>query len=271
MDTTALRQKLEENVNVLNSIIATRKELGDKYEDAYTGAKEEVENALKLVNQSKMCDYFKVWLEDELPVRAFILNYRVTDAIKVKSKRDTDTGKITNFELDTGVAMYDIADFVRFAAGEGKEVCTRGWGMLTSRLNLLLHLRVMQDTNSVATLKKLDADFTTAQYHGDIAQQIKDGKTPLSNTQMQKLLQEVIDKYLFIPTDKGDKNKLKPVNVDIYYLLHSITRNVDQKKIAVCDDKTLRRYVCDVMNRLLTKDEYYVERGKIETLNSDPE
>lgn len=271
--TKQLINALEEKVDTLNNVLAARRELGAKFEDAFNGAKEDVDTALQAANDSKMFDYFEQWLQDEKPAKAFILNYRITDAIKVKVNKDKTTGKPVSYELDTTVAMYDIAEFAKYSVQNGKEVLLRGWGILTSKLNLLLHMRVMQDTGALASLKKLRADYTIEKYWVELKEDMINGKTPLTNTQIAKALQTTIDRYLFEPikNKKGeDVNAYKAVNCDVQYLIHSISRNADQKKLAVCSDVSLRRYICDILNRLVTQDEYGVENGKIESLNNDP-
>lgn len=270
LNTTELRQELEARVDELNKILHNKKEYGEKYEQAFNGAKDEVVTTLQQVNDSKMCDYFKIWIESKKPVENFLLNSRIKDEIRLKTKKDKDTNVVVAYELDTGVTIYDIRDYVVYGHSINKDLCQLGWNMQISKLSLLLHLRIMQDTGATANLKKFRNDYTLNKYFSDIKDDINKDKTPLSNTQLVKAAQAAVDKIIFVenPKKKG-VNLVKITNYDINYIMHSMSKNVDQGKLSVLSNKLLRRFICDAIRRILLKAEYSVFTGDIDNLEED--
>lgn len=268
MTTTELRQELEARVNALNELMTKRAEYGNRYEDAFQTAKEGVDTAVEMVNKSKMQDYFDTWLKGSTPaerVATFIENYRITDNVTVKPNRDKETGVIKSYGLGTGSAMYDILEYVNYGAENNITTVTAKWRLNTNHLNILLHYRIMQDTGATACAKKLEKDAILTWLTADMKKQLEEGKTPLSNTQLVKMLQQVVDLYLLMPKDgdKTGKNSIKVTNYDINYILHSMTKNVDRGKLSIVTEKSLRRFICDIIYRILNKSEYVVESKDI--------
>ena len=89
-------------------------------------------------------------------------------------------------------------------------------------------------------------------YYHNIIQKEELGAIPTSNTQICKLLQEVIDSILFTAGDTG-KNIYRCNNHDVAYLLMCYTKRNGKKKLTVEVAKTayVRRIVMDVMHRIV--------------------
>lgn len=155
--------------------------------------------------------------------------------------------------------VIDLFKMVKFCNDRkesiGKELPS-DWVGYVEKFNQLMTIRVATELGfTQAQIKKLSQTY----YMSDVARKIELGETPVSNTQMCKVLQTCIDKILLLPDEKG-KNTLKANNKDVAYVQNLYAKKGKETlNVQVAKHDFMRRLVTDVIYRLVNDKKYGVE------------
>lgn len=124
--------------------------------------------------------------------------------------------------------------------------------------NLLLTLRTATELGlSKDDLKKINDSY----YMREKSRELEKGKTPTSNNQVCKNLQEVIDQILFVATEDNEpKNSIRVNSHDVAYLLMCYTRRGRSALKVVCAKHSyLQTLLVEILHRILTGKVYDVD------------
>ena len=208
---------------------------------AMGAAEEAIIKAEKDYAEAAECSIFAICKADEHPMRkaAEIHSYRV---IKHKAKREDRI--VTGLERSEYDKPIDLVKLAR------KCDLPIDWAHDVEGLNQLLTIRVAQETGATLTeLKKIAKSY----FMTKATEAIDVGKTPTSNTQLVKKLQDICDQIL-------GKDKVHVVNPDIAYILAAHTKKGRGKlSINTANHDFMRRLVLDVLHRCVTGAKYEVE------------
>jgi len=164
--------------------------------------------------------------------------------------RDKDTRKITEFKLVEKPRQIDLLKFAK-----QNELAT-DWQHNGMALNQSLCLRAATE---LGFSKAEIAAVAKSYYMRKEAQELADGKAPVSNNALCKKLQAFINAIL-PPEDEEKGNVYKCNNHDVAYLLMTYTRKGrNALSIATSKDGALRMLVMDVMHRIITGKKYTLE------------
>lgn len=175
------------------------------------------------------------------------LTYQIK-AHKVNKEED----KITGMELTEKTAMVDLRKLCKFNGFE------KQWINALEKFNLLLTLRAAIELGlNKAALKTINDSY----YMAEKSREIELGKTPTSNNQICKQLQMVIDKILFVASDKNPEKNIYSANShDVAYLLMCYTKRGKSALKVVCSKHSfVERLITEVLHRILTGAVYDVD------------
>lgn len=200
-------------------------------------------------------EVFQVCGKAKNPILAAITAYTYP---VIGHRRKVSQGTFLGFEKVTDrVKQLDLVDFC-----ECYDLPTL-WKYKVERMNSLLCKRVCLELGySEDQIQKLERVY----YLSDMAKKAElTGATPTSNTQMVKLLQEVIDAILFIEGDKPGMNSIRCNNRDIAYMLNCYGKRSNKREltVTVAKTKTVHILVMDVMHRIVTGKCYGTDGYKI--------
>lgn len=198
-------------------------------------------------------------------------NY-VLEAVKVhdyevivhKPIRD-DNGNILSAELVKKNKAIDLAKLHAHVTNGS----TALWQYKTEKMGCLLCKRLATELGlSSAEIAKIDRMY----YMSDFARKEELGVNPVSNTQMVRLLQTVVDSIIFMDDGRG-KNALKVNNHDVAYLLNCYAKRDNKKILTVSVAKVsyINSLMLDVLHRLVTGKSYDVsyKLTKLEDVKGD--
>lgn len=218
-----------------------------KYNEAMatlTKAEEEYANLAQLA-------MYDEYAKKENPIIEIVKAYSY-DIIKHSEIKDKATGRVLAVE-PTGKTMQ--VDLLKFC--ERAKLDTL-WSYTASKFNQMMCLRCAKDLG-------IDCNKIAKSYYmSETAKKIDLGKTPTSNTQVCKVLQQVIDQMLPNRTD-DDKVIYKVNNHDVAYIMDLYCRKSSQSKLTVkvANDSFFRRILFDIAHRLITNGKYDAEGYKI--------
>jgi hypothetical protein len=212
--------------------------------DALRAAEDAIETAEKNFAEAAECEVFAICKAEEHPLRkaAEIHSYRV---IKHKPLREDKI--VVGLEKSEREKPIDL---VRLATKCGLPTL---WAHDTESFNQILTLRVAKEMGlSAEELKTICKSY----YMSKATDAMEAGKTPTSNTQLVKMLQEICDKIL-------GENAVRVNNHDIAYIEAAHTKK-GKAKIAVntANHDFMRRLILDVLHRCVTGAVYEVEYKK---------
>lgn len=174
----------------------------------------------------------------------------------ISHKMERDGKLITGVEaIYDKVVELDIVKFTKFAQ------LNKVWILKAEKLNQLMCLQVGKDLGvSSAQIQSINKDFG---FGDKAAKDIKMGKNPLSNNQMTKTLQAIIDDLVFVEgsDSKSDSNKFKANNHDVAYLRYCYTSRSKRGELTVKTAKNnfICQLIVDIAHRLITGKVYSVE------------
>ncbi len=201
-------------------------------------------------------------------------NY-VLEAVKVhdyevvghKPVRD-DNGNILFAELVKKNKAIDLAKLHTHVTNGS----TALWQYKTEKMGCLLCKRLATELGlSSAEIAKIDRMY----YMSDFARKEELGVNPVSNTQMVRLLQTVVDSILFMEMEGDNKgrNALRVNNHDVAYLLNCYAKRDNKKILTVSVAKVsyINSLILDVLHRLVTGKSYDVsyKLTKLEDVKGD--
>ena len=209
--------------------------------EAMQAADAAIEKALGEFAEAAECEVFAICKAEDHPLRkaAELHSFRV---LKVSAKREDKI--LTGYVKGEKEKPIDLA---KLAAKCGLPTL---WTHDVESLNQLLTLRVAQEMGaSAAELKSIAKSYFMTR--GVV--EIEAGKTPTSNTQLVKRLQEICDKIL-------GENVARANNHDLAYIIAAHTKK-GKARISVNTAKHdfMRRLILDVLHRCITGAAYEVE------------
>lgn len=191
--------------------------------------------------------------ETENPVLEALKN-REYPIVSHKPLKDDD-GTIIGYHLampedkDAKTKLIDIVDVCK------KVDLSTEWQYDIQHLNLLLTVKTAQELGYTAEqIAKVNDSYAMSK----VARQIKDGQTPTSNTQIQKLMQDCIDAILFIDDGKG-ANTVKANNRDFKYASVCYGRRSRALVVKVPNHNEMKNIIYDIMQRIVTNGVYTVD------------
>jgi uncharacterized membrane protein len=178
---------------------------------------------------------------------------------KASTVKDPKTKKIAEFKMTEKDRQIDL---LKFGKTNGLDVM---WETDISLLNQALCLRVADELG----LSKAEiTEIAQTYYMNKKAQEKADGKPAISNNELVKRLQNVINAIIF---DNEITDKFKCNNHDIKYLLLTYARKGKKAlSIAVSKDGQLRMLIADVLHRIVTNSRYSVDYKRIESKTEKP-
>ena len=174
-----------------------------------------------------------------------------------------DDGVITSMSvfddkgnLNLSDKIIDLVDFDRYAgftlANE------RGWQYSLERFGQLMTLKVAFELGLPSS--KIDTVAKTY-YLSKVAEKIKQGETPTSNTKALKELQYLIDMIIY--EDDNGKNKYKATSHDVAYIDKLIAkRGKSALTVSVVNSRIIRELVTAVLYRIVTNKGYDIDYKK---------
>lgn len=171
----------------------------------------------------------------------------------VGHKSIREGGVLLGYELvDDKLRQIDLIKFCRYLD------VSIDWQYKVEKFNQLLAFRT---ANELKMSKKQIEKLADSYYMNRLSREVEMGKTPDSNTQIVKLLQEVIDSIFFFDDGKGKgKNLYKVNNHDVAYLLMCYTRRGKKVlSVNVAKHAYMHRLIMDVAHRIATNKVYDLE------------
>lgn len=175
------------------------------------------------------------------------------DLTKIKEVTHKETGAVTDVEFVTKSARIDLEKFCEFA-----ELPTK-WASDCSKLLALLALSVTD------VYKMKSSDLASKSYYFITqARKKQDGETPDSNTQIVRLLQEIIDETVPVIDEKTGKNRYKCTNHDLAFIRDCVTKLDTKEKctIATINERQFKNVMMSVFAHCLGE-AYQVKAPKI--------
>lgn len=164
------------------------------------------------------------------------------DAIRINDIKDNETGTITR-ELTPCVKWIDPLQLQKYCV-KGKS-STIGkqmhWELKIEKFNFLMTAWGLLEIGDDEGKKRLETSYAMH----DIAKQIEMGKTPTSNTQILKMLQEVITAII------GEEYKATSHAVNYLKLIYG-KRGKKACSVKFPNHTNMRQYVTDICHHIVT-------------------
>ena len=193
-------------------------------------------------------------LKQDNPIEAAIRKY-CYGIIKHREVKSDDKSVI-GLELVERERQIDLLAFCEYSHRFKTGVQLNSeWQYNASKLNQLMCLRAAKTLKcSDAEIKHIsDTDFLKEQ-----ARRIEMGETPISDTQIAKALQSVIDQIIFADDGKGG-NQYKCNSHDVAYMLGCYTKKGKKAlSLAVAKDGFFRLVIMEICLRILENGRYTV-------------
>lgn len=170
-------------------------------------------------------------------------------ALRVKEVANKDSG-IVQREVIEAERQIDLLKFDKTR----KESAAHDpmWQYKIQRFNQLLALRAAQE------LKIDPKSISDSFYMSEKAKELDMGKTPASNTQILKLLQECVDAIIYEEGEHG--NVYKASSKDVAYLLMIYTKKGKKAlTAAVAKHGAMRGFIAEICHRIITDKAYRLE------------
>lgn len=217
-----------------DTLIKVREALVAKDMDAYAEQYAKLERQVKSHNGAIMnCEYDRLSKESD-PVIAAVKQFYV-ELKRVVETKDKDTGRVTGVNIETKKARIDLAKFYDFAKLD------KSWINDTTRLLTLLVSR-KKDLLAM-THDKLAKESLIVQ---EVVEELKEGKTPNSKTQIVKLIQAIVDSTIFVDNGKGE-NVYRCTNHDILFIDDAIMK-FNAKEKCTLDSMNPRQFQSVMMS-----------------------
>lgn len=197
-----------------------RQALKDKDFDAYNKSMKTLDEDVKLLNKAIRNVEFAELATETFPIIAAVRKFYI-DLIKIVVEKDKEDGSITEVKLDLRKARIDLEKLCDFAKLDKK------WASNCDKLLELLYLRECD----VYSMKPSDLAKRSFYFIAQ-ANKKKDGETPDSNTQIVRLIQEIIDGAIFVDNGEG-KNAYKCTSHDIAFIQDAVTKLDTKEKCTI--------------------------------------
>lgn len=237
---------LEKTRETLEGLVAKyNKAIVDKSLEAKTEAETAIKSALKDYRKQKLDSVLYRLKQEQNPMMAAVkmLTYPILRT-KVIREEGIET-RIDLVESNVRVDLVKVAEYCGLSSL---------WKYKVEKLGLLLAMRAAKELGMpVDELTKMTKDYRMT----DLARAEKMGETPSSNTQITKLIQNILDEVL---PAAGKANSHDAT----YMWLASTRAGKEAKTLKVCDGRLAMNLFTDVANRIVTDGVYSVDYKKVE-------
>lgn len=176
----------------------------------------------------------------------------------LKHKDSAESGStIKTREIIESERQFDLHEFDAFCGY--KASADKSWKNYAERMNMLCAIHVANELK-VADLASIGTSYFISKTKDDIklAEENNSVANPISNTQMLKMLQQVLDKIIY--EDNNGKNKYQAKSQDVAWLLFTYGRKDSKGRLTLklADHKQFRKVLADVLHRIVTGTDYKV-------------
>lgn len=182
-----------------------------------------------------------------------------THSFKVlKHKDSAESGStVKTREMIDAERQFDLREFDAFCGYTAS--ANKSWSNFAERMNMLCAIHVANELK-VADLSSIGTSYFISKTKDEIklADENKDVANPISNTQMLKMLQQVLDKIIY--EDNEGKNTYRAKSQDVAWLLFTYGRKDSKGRLTLklADHKQFRKILADVLHRIVTGTDYKV-------------
>lgn len=241
-----LRIDADESIKEINQAVL---------DDSFKGigiAKEKLESAVKEYNSLSIVMEYNKLASKKKPMLAAIEQYEIA-IIAIKINKDKETDRLS-YSLEPATRQIDLVAFEDFCKRDKKEIAHDNmWRYKSEKFNLLVAYRTFKELGK--DTKKME----DAYYISEVAKAINMGKTPTSKTQIQKMLQEVVNGIIFEDDGNGN-NAYKVTSHDVAYILLLMSKKGKvAQSVAIPRTSSMNCLIFDVVNRIVENKEYTVE------------
>ena len=219
--------------------------------DTYNMCKENLDKELTSLNSAVKTQVYVQLAESPMPIAKAVATYYIT-SYKLVEEHDKTTGAIKGLDIAKVTnTRLNIADFVKFAKLD------KDWLYKCDQLLALMQLR----KTDVYALSEADL-LATSPFFIRKANEKLAGNTPDSNTQVVKLLQEIVNE-----TIGNGEQKYKVTIHDIMFIEDAV---YSYNRKAECAIKATRSaqfvyVIVSVLFKILNDKAYEVQNNKIKT------
>ena len=241
-----------------DTLIKVREALVAKDMDAYAEHYAKLERQVKSHNGDIVnCEYDRLSKESD-PMIAAVKQFYV-ELKRVVEDKDKDTGRVTGVNIETKKARIDLAKFCDFAKLD------KSWINDTTRLLALL---VSKKKNLLAMSSEELAKESLI--FNEVVQELKDGETPNSNTQIVRLIQTIVDGAIFVDNGKGE-NAYRCTNHDILFISEAILKFNAKEKCTLdsMNDRQFQSVMMSVFAHILGE-AYAIKEAKSRKSKDEP-
>lgn len=176
----------------------------------------------------------------------------------LKHKDTAESGStIKTREMIDAERQFDLKDFDAFCGGTVS--VDKFWSNYAERMNMLVAIHVANELK-VDDLKAIGTSYFISKTKEEIklSEENPDVANPISNTQMLKMMQKVLDKIIY--EDNNGKNKYQAKSQDVAWLLFTYGRKDSRGRLTLklADHKQFRKVLADVLHRIVTNTNYKV-------------
>lgn len=233
----SLRKDIEVRINAYNALIAKKGDFA-----ALNRIESEIRDAEAAYADQQMHEVFSECKKQPEPVLAAVERY---DYPVLAHRLNREDGIVTGMELVEDRTKQ--IDLVKLCKALG---IAHLWEYKVEKFGNLLCMRAAKELGwSDDQIKQIERLY----YCNALSRKEEMGAVPTSNTQIVKLLQQVIDAVLPMDAETG-KSKYRCNSHDVAYLLMAYTKRNGKKKltIEVAKNSFVHRLVMDVMHRIVT-------------------
>lgn len=243
---------------VNETLLKVREALAAKDMDGYGGHLAKLGEYVKAHNKDILNVEFDRLSKETNPMIAAVKQFYVEMKRVVESK-DDETGRITGVNIETKKTRIDLAKFCDFAHLD------KAWINQTARLLVLL----VSKKRDLFAMSSEDLAKQSIIFH-NVLNELKDGKTPNSNTQIVRLIQEIVDGTIFVNDGSGN-NSYRCTNHDILFISEAVMKFNAKEKCALdsMNDRQFQSVMMSVFAHILGE-AYVIKEAKSRKKPDEP-
>jgi hypothetical protein len=243
---------------VNETLLKVREALAAKDMDGYGEHLAKLERQVKAHNGDILNVEFDRLSKETNPMIAAVKQFYV-ELKRVVEDKDKETGRVMGISIDTKKTRIDLAKFCDFAHLD------KAWINQTARLLVLL-VSKKRDLLAMpaADLAKQSLIFN------EVVSELKDGETPNSNTQIVRLIQEIVDGTIFVDDGSG-KNSYRCTNHDIFFISEAVMKFNAKEKCTLdsMNDRQFQSVMMSVFAHILGE-AYAIKEAKSRKKSDEP-
>lgn len=243
-----LRKDVQERINEYNELLLAC----GKFDDMVR-VEEEIRDAEAKYADQQMHEIFSWCGKQPNPILAAVKRY---DYPILSHRLNREDGIVTEMVLvETRTKQIDLVKLCKVLNLDHL------WEYKVEKFGNLLCMRAAKDLGWTDTQVK---EIERLYYCNALSRSVEMGAVPTSNTQICKLLQQVIDAVLPMDPETG-KAKYRCNSHDVAYLLMCYTKRSNKAKLSidVAKNSFVHRLVMDVMHRIVTGAQYDLKYAQI--------